>query len=221
MSLFEKINKFFNPPEVNLLQFNDDLALKISWEPLVKGGASFRTRKAVVVNNNRVEFMKTRMMKVFPWFFLCMPFLFFYFDDLGNIFHSNEFELNNSNLLMTCALVINIFAGHFLIKHFSKFIIFDKRQGFFWKNRKHPRDLSPVQRKGHVKLEDIHALQIILERVRSGSGSNSSSFTSYELNLVLKNGERVNVIDHGNRTKLIEDAQLISKFIDVPIWNVT
>jgi hypothetical protein len=50
------------------------------------------------------------------------------------------------------------------------------------------------------------------------SGS-KSSYTSYELNLVLEDSRRINLVDHGNRKKLIADAQIVAEFLGVPLWN--
>ncbi|MBT4819108.1 MAG: hypothetical protein HON70_25600 [Lentisphaerae bacterium] len=78
-----------------------------------------------------------------------------------------------------------------------------------------------------AKLEDIHALQIISEycRIKSADTSGSTSrtttraFFSHELNLVLEDAKRINVIDHGNLTKLRKDAQALAEFLEKPLWD--
>ncbi|MDP6491172.1 MAG: hypothetical protein QGG69_05335 [Kiritimatiellia bacterium] len=49
--------------------------------------------------------------------------------------------------------------------------------------------------------------------------SDKSSYYSYELNLVLQDGSRINVVDHGNKTKLREDAATLSEFLGRPVWD--
>ena len=66
-------------------------------------------------------------------------------------------------------------------------------------------------------LSSIHALQLLSEFV---SGS-KSSYHSYELNLVLNDGSRINVVDHGNLDRLRSDANTLSRFLDKPIWDAT
>ena len=66
-----------------------------------------------------------------------------------------------------------------------------------------------------AKLDSIHALQLISEYCRG----NKSSYYSYELNLVMEDGSRMNVVDHGNQAKLREDAQTLSTFLDKPAWD--
>ena len=67
-----------------------------------------------------------------------------------------------------------------------------------------------------ISLSQIHAIQIIPEWV---SGKNS--FVSYEINIVLKDFSRHNIVDHGNIKKIREDAEKISMFLGVRMWDVT
>jgi Fe2+ transport system protein B len=41
----------------------------------------------------------------------------------------------------------------------------------------------------------------------------------YELNLVLKDGKRLNVMDHSRRAHIRSDAQRLGQFLKVPIWD--
>jgi hypothetical protein len=66
-----------------------------------------------------------------------------------------------------------------------------------------------------ARLEEIHALQLVAENCRS----DNDTYRSYELNLILKDGKRINVVDHGNESKLREDAQTLSRFIEKPVWD--
>jgi hypothetical protein len=66
-----------------------------------------------------------------------------------------------------------------------------------------------------VRLEDVYAIQLLSEYCCG----NESRFYSYELNLVLKDGGRMNVIDHGNRAVLREQARELSLFLGKPVWD--
>ena len=66
-----------------------------------------------------------------------------------------------------------------------------------------------------VQLYQVHALQIIREYVRG----NKSSYYSYELNLILKDGSRKNVVDHGSIKQLQKDAQTLGQFLGIPVWD--
>jgi len=75
-----------------------------------------------------------------------------------------------------------------------------------------------------AKLEDVHALQVIAEccsrrQTHSSGRTTTVAHFSYELNLVLGNAKRVNVVDHGNLPKLRKDAQALAEFLDKPVWD--
>lgn len=58
--------------------------------------------------------------------------------------------------------------------------------------------------KNIIPLNQIHALQIISEWVPG-----KSSYTSYELNIVLKDATRINIVDHNNIKQIRLDAEKI------------
>ena len=77
------------------------------------------------------------------------------------------------------------------------------------------RDLEYTYPDLFTPINDIHALQIIPEYIRS----DKNSYYSYELNLIFRDGSRENVIDHGNLDCIREDAKKVSQFINRPIWD--
>jgi len=100
---------------------------------------------------------------------------------------------------------------------------FDKAEGIFLKGREQIGDFNNSLIKAKpVKLDQIHAIQLISEYVTGLSDFNNSDdvrFHSYEINLILKNSERVNVIDHGDGFQVLADAERLSLFLNVPVWN--
>ena len=95
-------------------------------------------------------------------------------------------------------------------------VVFDRQKGFFWKGRTAPHEVLRKDRlKNFAKLDQIHALQLLSEYCRG----NKSSYYSYEINLVLRDGQRLNVIDHGNPTKIREDAETVAAFLGKPVWD--
>ena len=96
--------------------------------------------------------------------------------------------------------------GCFLVIRLGKSSVFDKYAQQF--------------RKGNLKvsLSSIYAIQLLTEFVEN-SGNSGGSFYSYELNLVLQSGERINVMDHGVKSLIEQDAIVLSRFLKVPVWN--
>ena len=67
--------------------------------------------------------------------------------------------------------------------------------------------------------------KLIRSRRRRGKGGerfdpfisgSKSSYYSYELNLVLHDGSRINVVDQGNLKRLRSDANTLSQFLESP-----
>jgi hypothetical protein len=96
-------------------------------------------------------------------------------------------------------------------------IVFDKSKGYFWKGRNVPTEKN-IKRtlKEYTHLEDIHALQLISETCWRNE---DRSYRSHELNLVLKDGRRINVVDHGVEGNIRECARRLSQFLEVPVWD--
>ena len=181
----------------------------VSWRPLKGGGTNITTRKLKLLNSNKAVFKPT----------------------IGSICFSSVFALIGLSILVPSIndfsfggiFVGGIFAGiGFVMLWFSiRPIVFDTSSGFFWKGWKSPRNaILQKAMKGCTALDDILALQLISERC-SGSSSNggSRSYYSYELNLVLKDRSRINVFDHGGHKRATKDAELLAKFLDVPLWK--
>jgi len=198
-------------------QFNDPVATKTEWTPAKRGGAGFKTHNLVQVNMNRMKFTSSLGAKIFYSIFLIAG--------LGIMFSFTFQQTDQRNLDFTFENFFPILFGFIfaaiggsLLYFGTKPIVFEKSNGYFWKGRKNPETVYNINEiKDCVKLKDIHALQIISEFVRSSK----SSYYSYELNLVLNDASRINVIDHGNLKKIRKDALKLSQFLDKPLWDAT
>ena len=194
-------------------KFGDPLALTIEWSPNRSGGTNFRTHKLVEVDFSRVEFKAAIGAILF--------YALFFFIGLGmgiafSIENKIIEEFSFESILPVLFSLIFLLAGGLMFWFGTTPIIFDKQVGYFWKGRKSPQDApEPGSIKTVTLLEDIHALQLLSEYVRG----NKSSYYSYEINLVLKDGKRITVIDHGNLKRIREDAQKLSQFLGKPVWD--
>jgi hypothetical protein len=198
---------------IDLAKFGDPLALTIEWTPATKGGTSYQTHKLVEIDFSRVEFKAATAAKLFYSFFCGMGL----FVGIGFSLQNNIVEdFSVQTIAPALFSLIFVVVGGLLYYFGTAPIVFDKGVGYFWKGRKSPQD-SPEA--GSIKklalLEDIHAIQLLAEFVRTGK----SAYYSYELNLVLNDGKRLTVIDHGNLKRLREDAQKLALFLGKPVWD--
>ena len=203
-----------NPVSVDIERFNDPLAAQTAWTPLKSGGSNFRTHKLVMISTNRVEFRPT----VFAYVF-CSIFMLVGLGVMGGGFYmlyEQGFEWEVHNVFMIIFGGVFALVGFVLMVFMGSPAVFDTMYGYFWKGRKKADfGIGHTYPDKFTELNQIHALQIIAEHVRSSK----SSYYSYELNLVLKDGSRKNVVDHGNIKRLREDALTLSQFLGRPVWD--
>jgi len=194
---------------------NDPLALRIDWTPLRRGGASFRTRRLVKADLKRCEFRPTAGALLFSLVFMLMGLAV----PAGFLFSALRQERAGLAAATLFPLLIGaVFtgAGGYMFRTFTTPVVFDLRNGYFWKGRTAPMELiNEADIKCAAKIEEIHAVQLISELCTS----KNSSYFSYELNLVLENGTRLNIFDHGNRRLARADARELGRILDCPVWD--
>jgi hypothetical protein len=127
------------------------------------------------------------------------------------IFAMREVSAGDRGIAITCCTVF-LLAGLWLLRQTRAVMVFDKREGVFWR--------TPGSETSGVRypLERVHALQLLAERMRSSS-RRGGSYYSYELNVVLDDGKRVHIVDHGKRPQIEADAAALGEFLEKPIWN--
>lgn len=191
--------------------FQDPVAMKTSWLPLVSGGSNFKSAGLLKVNEQRMEFRASLMTKLMALVFVVMGLV------LAAVFISKQPDKAADYIPVAMGVLFAVIgAGMF----FSALIpaVFDLGHGYFCKSRQKPeRMIDPSKLKRYTELKRVHALQIISEHCKT----KKSSYYSYELNLVLDDGSRLNVIDHGNQAALQADAKILSQFLNKPVWDAS
>lgn len=186
------------------------LQKRVKTSPLKRGGASFKTNVLVEKSSSRLIYKPSIGAALFSSIFLIVG--------LGILtycissFVRGNFDTLNMNWFLVIAGLIFSGAGVLLFYNLYMPVVFDKQLGLYYKTHRFKLHES---KDNQIRLTSIAALQIIGEHVRSDKGS----YKSFELNLVLEDGTRKNVIDHGNLKSIIMDAEIISKFLNVPIWH--
>ena len=205
-----------------LTSINDPVAEKTDWTLAKPGGTSSQTQKFIVVSENRCELHQSSISKLTCWTMIIIG-LCFWAVDLYFIINSKKF-----GLFLICGL--SLITPGLLIGYFhSRIRVFDLESGLSWIEPRPNNSQEFTRRKDCLKLSELHALQIIPESISipsSGSTagtndrSSGSRFTSYELNLVRKNGTRLNIMDHGYPADLREDAEKLRNLLKIPIWDI-
>ena len=88
--------------------------------------------------------------------------------------------------------------------------VFDFRAGMFYPAGRHPGRKFEEP----VPLDQILSLQLLEKLVSAGKGGR---YLGYELNVRLRNGKQYNLLNHGSRQGILEDAEILSEKLDLPL----
>jgi hypothetical protein len=179
----------------------DPVATRTSWKPLRKGGTNVCLHRLSSRGPDRLGFRPTVIGVLGPLLVMGLG---------GGVMAAiPSLPVADAHYLFAFFAMILIGPGAFLLG--ARMLlwtvqprVFDRRRGVL------ARGWSPS-----IDLARIHALQIITEVCTT----KSTPFFSYELNLVLADGERVNLLDHGDLPQLRKDAATLSAFTGLPLWD--
>jgi len=187
---------------------NDPIAEATHWQAMHSGAANFKTHK-LIQSNQRLILQPSAQLTIFYGLFIAVGLNNVVFNYLEVIFQQGAHVfLENPTLILSQWLTVGTtfivvgFAIHLLMSPST--IIFDQQtQRLSIDNKTLP-------------FNEIHAIQVI-EAIAGGHGS--GVFESYEMNLILKTGERIHLIDHGDLSAFIVQVEKVSECLQVPIWK--
>ena len=149
--------------------------LTIDWQAASSGGSSFKSR-VMLVKDSRIIFKKSKQFTLFHLPVLIPGVLAIL---VGLPFFMLEGDLGMVIFMLVFGTVLTGLSLYSLLKE-KAFTIDLKRGEYYWEKQ---TNKAPVK--------NIQALQILAKFICN----TSSPYTSYELNLILINGERVTVLD--------------------------
>lgn len=184
---------------------------KVDWTKVkpgtraVPGGNKMKTHALIPLSKDVIRFVPTALFSFKNLFFaLCGPAII--------VFSVFALYLGQWPTFFL-ALILGIsmsYVGYYSFKMVS-LLVFDKKKELYIKG---------ILKKTTINLVDIKAIQLIQEYVpgeRNAPGESYTPYNSYEINLVLKSGDRINVVDHGARRAAQRQARRLAKFLTVPL----
>lgn len=185
----------------------------VDTSPLNSGGASFKTHKLVKKSSSKLAYKPTFGNTLFclTFFGIGLSVIIFYIIGFLQLF---SMQFPKSWFMLIFGAIFGLVGGYLSYTSFMP-RVFDKQLGLYYKSYGINVHASRKKLKSHVSLKSIVAVQIIGEHIKSKDGS----YKSFELNLVLDDNTRRNVVDHGNIKSIIDDAHILSDFLNVPIWH--
>ena len=210
MGFFDQVTTFFNgAPEIELGTFDDELAYQIEWTPLIRGGTNFTTHRLIKspgTSRDKVEVKTTMWCYMFCSLTVIFS-AFMFFSILGGdgTWAVNGVEGPPPSFWPLFVLLPAAIGCGMLWWQKKKEGVFEYHNYTFTRGNQ------------IFELDQVHAVQLIDERVRRSKGG---YFISYELNLVFKNCSRINIVDHGSLGAIRQDSRMLSEFLRVPVWDV-
>lgn len=191
---------------------DDPLLDRIEWSPMMSRGTNFRTHALRVVSPQRLELHPSVSAMAFVGLFAIFG--------VGSLLIAYRIGFKHGvTLPMFFPLLFALpmlTVGYWFMRRMTVLHVFDKNEGYAWSGAMSPsEDLSLVQSGKAVALSEIHAIQLITETIKS---QKNHSYESTEINLVLHDGSRHHIVDHGGKG-IHKDAQQLAAFLGVPVWD--
>jgi len=208
----------------------DPIAMQTTWTPVITDRTGMDSRELAEVSPGRIEFRTTKGSRAFGLAFILCGIVC----AIAN-FHSTNPTSGGKELLVLGFSFLFIVFGCVFLYMTNKVVVFDKLRGYFWRGRKtsdEAPDMDSVQ--DLTSLESIHALQLVYWQCMGSSAGTSTIMTIteiIELNLVLRNGRRVNVAAYqvsgrtiyrrfcNHEKKPHENAAALGRFLGKPVWD--
>ena len=176
-----------------------------------------RNKRMRKISKNRIEFEMTQRGLIAPAVFILLGII-----AAVSIFRSWG-SAESRDLIIMCFFAVGaVGVGITILRKELIPQVFDRESGFYYVGDKEPYYLEGKFIGIGCTLNEIHAIQLIQEVVgRHRREWGIPFFFTYELNLVLKDGSRINIIDHTKRKATQAEAKELSRFLKVPIWDAT
>lgn len=228
----------------------DEVAKLTDWGPNQQGGSNIQTHKLKHVTAARLEFVPTTGFLLILSGLFCpvgiMAFVAGIILLTGNL--GGEEQIQSLWYVMFGVFLVAIGGGvtvgaiWALVRARKPFVI-DTHDGFLWKgNEKLVAAESPLAHRGldrRIPLEEVHAVQLIREFIQPDRLSRlfttkdeskspeerqreiaSRTYDSFEINLVLKSGDRITLTDHSLGDEIADQGKMIARFLEVPLWSM-
>lgn len=173
------------------------------WSPVASSSASYCTHR-LVQNQNGYVFRPTTGHRIFPGLFLIFGVCSIY---LG-LFRGES----SSTLFLPLVVGIPFVLVAIHLLFMQGVPTFDIGERMYYKaGRLREWMFRPDRR----SLDDIEGVQVLSYLQRDSEGD----YTRFQLNIVFKDGKRVNVVAYRNGKKLAHDAQTLAVALGVPLWQ--
>ncbi len=172
---------------------------EISWVPTTKDSASFNTM-SLAREENRISLEPNAGSALFGFFFIMMGVV-------GTFAFLGLIEIESSGPMIVFPLFI-VVGFYIILRDLNSKMVFDKTTGKVVKVSFYKSVELEL-----CKLIDISFVQLLEKEVEG----TESYYDSYEVNLALDSGRRLNIWVSGKLPEVKKDAMFLAEFLEVPL----
>jgi len=188
---------------------DEPVALKVSGGAVSKGGSTVKSQTMTETGEQIV--IEKAVASIIIYFIFSMVGISTFMGSFYSIFNG-EFGAGFMALLVGGGFS---YIGISELLNNKKFTI-DKLKKIYYRGQKFDV-LGSLDRKQQGYVKDIYALQLFKKRV--SYSETPGSYLCYELNLVFKDGGRINIMNHAKGEYIDDSAEILGQFLNIPVWK--
>ncbi len=189
----------------------------IAWTPVNTGSGNFHSHDLVSPGDGRMAFQPSRRFRIWSLLMLGIGPLLIWAGValLRTALREGDDDLVTPVVLIVAGITLPVI-GAFLRGPGAIPIVFDKRLGHCWKDKRSPETTARRESLGSwTPLNRIAAVQWLRWTLQGRHGTH----LIHELNLVLRDGSRINLVDHRSESAMGDEAGRLAGFLGVPVWE--
>lgn len=204
--------KVFDPQTIP-----DSLATKTDWEPMNKNFLFIDNCYLNQLNPSKLVYRPKPNLYLLRFLILCLVVIIYWVVASFFFAYTNFMVFIIAGVLSVLTFVI----GYLLTNQHMVAKTFDKRTGIFFAG-KNLQSEKKVDLRNMCLLKDIHAIQLLRNYLNADYLEEGRTYTGkqlFEMNLVLKNTYRINVINCSDSYQIRKDARSLAEFLNLSVWD--
>lgn len=179
------------------------------WEPIAEASASFCTQRLIKDTKEVISVQPTFKQVLFH-----LRLIFFgLFSVLVALILFVLIEPFISILPFVLAGIFFWF-GFKGFKPRKKTTFYCNRAEFVTENEHYSISVTPFE-----QIYGLQLMQVVNKSTIQNGEDASGRYESYELNIILKDTNRINILSHGDKNAIIRDTRALASCLSVPLWH--
>lgn len=215
-TIFSLVSDKVNQPEIeyqeklNKLKESDKVAKLTNWDRLELKGSKYKDIEIKEDKTNKLLKIEPNLDKKKSFLKIVTLILFIY--GIGIILDEKTFYSIGRKLIYFIITII-LYVKYNIDSFKSK--IFNKRYEVYYLGLFSTK--KPDSYEKMIKFKKIHAIQLLSKGI--SKGTKKGLMDCFEINLILKNGERINLANYSGLNCILKDAKILSEYLNIPIWD--